>query len=113
MKIFNLTTDASFTDKPNIVSMGETDFSKEIRICMGKNALMKEHQAPGAITIELFSGEIELSTPEETHIMSPGEIAVFAAKAPHSLLAKEDSLIRLSLSKKDSIQRVQNLIINS
>lgn len=111
MKLFTLTQDTLFSDKPNIHMMGETPFSKEIRICLGKDAFMKEHQAPAAISIELFSGEIELSTPEETRLMHAGDIVVFEAKVPHSLLAKKNSIVRLSLSKIDSFQRVQNLIL--
>jgi len=111
MTLFKLTHETNFTNKPNIMSMGETPFSKEIRICMGVDALMKEHKAPAPITIELFSGSIELSTPEETILMQEGDIAVFEAKVPHSILALKDSIIRLSLSKSDTITRVENLII--
>jgi len=111
MKILSIAAEPKFYHKPDIQPLGETPFSKEIRICMGKGAFMKEHQAPAPITIELFSGKIELSTPKEKHIMCAGEIAVFDAKAPHSLFASEDSIIRLTLSKSDSIQRVKNLIL--
>ncbi|MDF1881515.1 cupin domain-containing protein [Sulfurimonas sp. MAG313] len=111
MKLFKLQEDLNFTNTAKITSMGETPFSKEIRICMGVDALMKEHKAPAPITIELFSGSIELKSENDTHIMQEGEIAVFEANIAHSLFALKNSIIRLSLSKSDTIQRVQNLIL--
>jgi len=113
MTLFKLNEETEFSNKPKIRLLTETPFSKEIQICLGKDALMKEHKAPAPITIELFSGCIELGSLEGSTFMYPGDIAVFEANIMHSLLAKEDSIVRLSLSKSDTISRVQNLIIKT
>ena len=111
MTLYKLNDQTEFSHKPKIRLLTETPFSKEIQICLGEGALMKEHKAPGAITIELFSGCIELGSPDSSTLMKPGDIAVFEANILHSLLAKENSIVRLSLSKNDTITRVQNLVI--
>jgi len=111
MTLYNLNDQIEFSNKPKIRLLTETSFSKEIQICLGKGALMKEHKAPGAITIELFSGCIELGSLGDSALMQPGNIAVFDANIMHSLLAKEDSIVRLTLSKNDTITRVKNLVI--
>jgi len=111
MQLFKLSEATEFSQKPKIRLLTQTPFSKEIQICLGKGAFMKEHKAPGAITIELFSGKIELGSLEESVLMHAGDIAVFDANVMHSLLAKEDSIVRLSLSLNDSIKRVENLIL--
>ena len=111
MHIIKLNEDVTFGDKPIITPMGESGFCKEIRIALAKGVQMKEHSAPAAIAIELFSGVMELQSGSETQVMQAGDIALFDAKVPHSLHALEDAIVRLSLSKSDSIQRVQNLVL--
>lgn len=90
--------------------MLETPTSKEIRICMAKGNIMKEHTAPGAITIMVLRGEVAIGSNDKNITMQNGEMIYFDAKAPHSLEAKKESILRLVLSKNDTVQRVQNLL---
>jgi len=90
--------------------MFETLFSKEVRICMAKGNTMKEHTAPGAITIMVLKGVITVASGNETVNLSDGEMVCFDANTPHSLKAHEQSIIRLSLSKNDSVNRVISLV---
>ncbi len=93
-----------------ITPMGESSFSKEIRICMQRQAVMKEHTAPKGISIALLQGEVRIETPDESFQLNPGDVIVLEAKVPHSLYAIEASVIRLSLSKHDSVERVFSAI---
>lgn len=101
----------SFTDKPNIDLMLDNEYGKEIRICMQNGTKMAEHAAPGAIVIMTLSGTVEISSAEGNITLKTGEAVYFGARISHSLIATEDSIIRLSLSKLDSIKRVEGLII--
>ncbi|MBN2249779.1 MAG: cupin domain-containing protein [Campylobacterales bacterium] len=100
----------SFSDKPVITLIGETSHSKEIRICMAKGNMMKEHTAPGAITIMLIEGKLLLESLGEEMVLEEGEMVCFEPKIPHSLQAMEACIIRLTLAKYDSVERIQNVI---
>jgi quercetin dioxygenase-like cupin family protein len=100
-----------FSDKPQVDLMLETPSAKEIRICMQKGNTMAEHTAPGAIVIMLLSGKVDIGSANGNVQLESGEIVSFEARVPHSLEALEDSVIRLTLSKNDSIKRVEGLVL--
>ena len=100
-----------FADKPQIDLMLENEQGKEIRICMQKGNEMAQHTAPGAIVIMVLSGTVNIGSFDGSMQLGAGEAVYFAARVSHSLLAIEDSIIRLSLSKNDTIQRVEGLIL--
>lgn len=111
MNIISFLQDTSFNDKKvQITKMYETPFSKEIRICMAKGNVMKEHTAPGAITIFLIKGQVRIDSLEENVELKSGDMIYFDSKVPHSLEALQESVIRLTLSKNDSEQRVFSLV---
>lgn len=87
----------------------ETSFSKEIRIAMKSGLIMKEHQAPYPISIHVLEGNIDLGVRGTIHPMTKGAIISLDENIPHDLKAKEDSVIRLTLSKKDKIERVEKV----
>lgn len=88
----------------------ETSFSKEIRILLAKGQLMKEHKAPFSIVIHVLQGSINLVSEGEIQEMNTGDLITLDANIPHDLKANQDSVIRLSLSKLDKIERVENVI---
>ncbi|ARQ97167.1 cupin [Campylobacter lanienae] len=90
----------------------ETEFSKEIRITMSKDSIMKEHKAPSAIIVQVLRGEIEFEMSGEILVMGELDMVTLPALKPHSLKALKDSIIRLSLSKSDSHTRVFRAINN-
>ena len=98
-----------FGDKVQIDKMTETPYSKEIRICMEKGNVMQEHTAPGAIAIMVLRGRINLASEGESTTLSEGDMVCFEANVPHSLDAIEQSIVRLTLAKTDSLKRVFTL----
>lgn len=111
MQKLSFLDDTRFADKPQIDLMLESEQGKEIRICMQKGNEMKEHTAPGAIVIMVLRGTVNIGSSEGGVQLCAGEAVYFGARVPHSLLAVEDSVIRLSLSKIDSIKRVEGLVL--
>lgn len=79
---------------------------KEIRIRLEKDAVMKEHKAPGAIMVQVLRGEIDFSVNGEVIKLNELDMITLEANVPHSLLALKDSIVRLSLSKNDDVSRV-------
>lgn len=96
--------------KPIISVMLETDFSKEIRIMMKQGQLMKEHKTAYPIVVHVLSGHINFGVSGETHSIQEGGILTLSGNIPHDLIALQDSIIRLSLSKSDNAERVEKVV---
>jgi len=110
MKTASLTENLIYNEsKPAITVLLKTVNTKEIRIAMKKGQLMKEHKAPFSIVVEIFEGIINFGVEGEKQLLKKGELIALEANVPHDLNCIEDSIIRLSVSISDSVQRVQNL----
>ena len=95
--VFNGVTVAKLFDGPH---------SKEIRINLEKGAQMKEHKAPGAIMVQVLSGKIDFSVGENNVILDALDMVTLEPNVVHALVALENSIVRLSLSKNDDVSRV-------
>ncbi|MFB0947896.1 MAG: quercetin dioxygenase-like cupin family protein [Spirosomataceae bacterium] len=108
MTYTNLHDDLVYGDAKSTVKLVlETPFSKEIRITFKEGQLMKEHKTPFPIVVEVVDGEIDFGINGETHSISKGALLILEGGVPHDLLAKNDSIVRLTLSKFDAVERVQ------
>ena len=96
--------------KPAINVLFETDSTKEIRIVMRKDQLMKKHQTPFPIVVEMFEGDLDFGVEGEIYHLKRGDILALEASVPHDLIAKSDCIVRLTLSKADSVKRVEKVV---
>ena len=111
MKTASLRNDLNYNeDKVAVTVMMETESSKEIRILFRKGQTMKEHKAGFPITVEIHEGVIEFGVKGEKMSLKTGDLISLEANVPHDLLAQEDSIVRLTLSKFDSVARVEKVI---
>jgi len=100
-----------FSDgKPNIKVLLESDTTKEIRIAMKQNQEMREHKAPFSIVVEIVDGEIDFGVNGKIENLKKGDLVSLEANVPHSLKAISDTIIRLSLNKKDKVTRVEGVV---
>jgi len=110
MKTVSIYQDLEFNEnKPAIKAILETDFTKEIRILMRENQEMKEHQTPFPIVVELLEGEIIFGVEGQNYEVKKGDLLTLSGGVPHNLIAKKESIIRLTLSKLDSSKRVEGV----
>lgn len=110
MKIASLKESIVYNDtKPAINVLLETESSKEIRIVFKKGQQMKEHKTPFPIVVEIFNGAIDFGVNGIKNHLKVGHLIALEGGIPHDLIALEDSIVRLSLSKKDSIDRVEKI----
>ena len=110
MKTASIYQDLEFNEnKPAIKAILETDFTKEIRILMRENQEMKEHQTPFPIVVELLEGEIIFGVEGQNYEVKEGDLLTLSGGVPHNLIAKKESIIRLTLSKLDSSKRVEGV----
>lgn len=111
MNKFNIYENIEYSEKKvQITKMFESDSSKEIRIVFTKDQLMKDHKTAYPITVEIFEGTIDFSVGETIYNLVKGDIVSLEANLMHNLLAIEKSIVRLSLSKKDSVSRVSGVL---
>ncbi|SNR52194.1 cupin domain-containing protein [Lutibacter flavus] len=107
MKKSSLTENIIFNQvKPSISVLFETDTTKEIRVLMKKNQVMQEHKTSFPITVEIFEGVIDFGVNGTTYNLIKGDLVSLEASVPHDLVAKADSIVRLTLSKLDTVERV-------
>ena len=110
----NIYSNLEFNEaRPVIQVLIDTDFSKEIRIAMHKNTVMKEHKTQFPIVVHIIEGQIAFGVEGKTLELKPGDLIALAPHIPHDLKAHENSIIRLTLNKNDSVQRVQKIAESS
>lgn len=111
MKTASLLQNLSFNDQKVAISvLLETDFTKEIRIAMRQGQAMKKHKTAFPIVVQVFSGRIDFGVRGEKVVLEAGDLIALDGGVPHDLLAVEESVVRLTLSKQDQVERVEKLV---
>lgn len=110
MKIESFNENVVFNnDKVTTSVLLESSFSKEIRILLKQGQSMKEHKTPYSIVVHLLEGAIDFGVNGFTKPLKRGDVVSLDGNVPHDLLAKEDSIVRLTLSKYDKAERVEEV----
>lgn len=95
--------------RPAIKVLLDTYFTKEIRILMEEEHEMKEHKTPFPIVIQIIEGTIDFGAKGQRYELGKGSIISLEGGVPHDLIARERSMVRLTLNKADQTSRVQNV----
>jgi len=110
MNTASIYSNLEFKDnKPAISVMLESEFTKEIRIAFKADQLMKEHQTPFPIVVEMVEGELDFGVEGKVLHLKKGDLLSLAGGVPHDLKAKSESVVRLTLSKLDTSDRVKKV----
>src|SRR5699024_8357543 len=111
MKTASLGGEISYQEtRPTLQVLLDTASCKEIRIAFKKNQEMKRHQTPFPIVVEVFEGVIDFGLDDKKRLtLNKGDLIALDGGVPHDLIAKEDSIVRLSLNKADSAKRVKKV----
>ncbi|NKQ40078.1 MAG: cupin [Sulfurovum sp.] len=103
--------DLEFSDKSVVITpMLDSGFGKEIRIAFKEGQVMKEHKTKFPITVMALRGNIEFSVGEDIFILEAGALISLEGGVMHALKATEESVIRLSLHKSDTADRVKGVL---
>ena len=99
-----------FSDKSvAITAMLTSDFGKEIRIAFNEGQIMKEHKTSFPITVMTLRGSIEFSVDSEMIVLNEGDVISLEGGVMHELKAVKKSVVRLSLNKSDTVDRVKSV----
>ena len=110
MKVASFLEDIKFSEhKPAVSLLLDTDFSKEIRIVFKKGQVMEDHQAPFAIIVQVIKGCIDFGLEDEKQLLKAGDLISLKPQIVHNLIAVEESIVRLTLSKSDTLKRVKSV----
>ena len=111
MKVESFNDQLEYNDKKIVTKVIlESSFSKEIRILLKNGQVMKEHKTAFPITVHVLEGIIDFGVNGQVSELTKGAIIALEGNTPHDLTAKEDSVVRLTLSKLDNVQRVEKVI---
>lgn len=72
-----------------------------VRIVLPAGKGLRQHSAPGEITVQCIEGRIQFDTAEDRHVLEAGDLIHLRRNEPHSLNALVDSsaLVTLCLTK--------------
>ncbi len=111
MKQTNILKDLVYNDnKVAITVLFETETTKEIRIVFKAGQIMKKHQTPYPITVEMVEGNLDFGVNGEILELEKGALLSLEGGVAHDLNAKTNSIVRLTLSKLDSFGRVEKVV---
>lgn len=100
-----------FSDKSvKITAMLTSDSGKEIRIAFKKGQVMKEHKTVFPITVMTMRGCIEFTVGSNMVVLNAGDVIALEGSVVHELKAMEESVVRLSLNKSDTVDRVKDVL---
>lgn len=110
MYLASINKDLTFNqEKPSIKVLLNTDFTKEIRIAFKAGQIMQEHSTPFPIVVNLVKGSLNFGVNGKVQQLESGDLIALDGGIKHDLKAISDCVVRLSLSKADSVKRVQNV----
>ncbi|MDP2850497.1 MAG: cupin domain-containing protein [Sulfuricurvum sp.] len=111
MTYASFTSDIVYGDtQPIITPLITNEFTKEIRIVFHAGQSMKAHKTSFPITVMIVQGRIDFGVGEERYTLSAGDVVALEGNVVHDLNALEDSIVRLSLHKGDSVARVSGVL---
>ena len=111
IKTASFFTNLEFSDKSVVISpMLDSNFGKEIRIAFQEGQVMKEHKTKFPITVMTLKGSIEFGVGKEMFVLNEGDVIALEGDVMHELKAIQESVVRLSLHKSDSVERVKGVL---
>ena len=111
LKTASFFKDLEFSDESVVITpMLSSDFGKEIRIAFKEGQVMKEHKTKFPITVMTLQGSIEFGVGSEMVVLNEGDVIALEGNVLHELKATQQSVVRLSLHKSDTVDRVKGVL---
>lgn len=85
------------SDKPILEKVLQTEESVEVKMTLAKGVELKKHRVISRIIVQVLQGEIDFEKNGERFQMQAGDLITVERNVFHSLKAREDSLMRLTI----------------
>ncbi|MEZ5016269.1 MAG: cupin domain-containing protein [Flavipsychrobacter sp.] len=82
----------------NAITLYKTDTMRMVLLGLHQDAELKEHTAPGNISVHLLEGHVSFRAEGQEVKLTAGQIVTLHAKIPHSVFAHEESVFLLTIS---------------
>ena len=103
--------DLTFSDESVVITpLLDSAFGKEIRIAFKVDQMMKEHKTKFPITVMTLKGCIEFRVDDALFVLNAGDVIALEGNVLHELKATQESVVRLSLHKGDTVERVKSVL---
>lgn len=68
-----------------------------VRLVLHAGKSLREHAAPGEVTVHCIEGRVEFTLPRATHVLGPGDWIHLEAHEPHALRAIADASLLVTI----------------
>jgi quercetin dioxygenase-like cupin family protein len=86
------------TDDRNAITVFKTDGLRIVLIALHKSATMIEHITEGLTSIQVLEGQLLIEADKQAIELSKGQMLAMHVGVPHSLTAKEETILLLTLT---------------
>lgn len=83
----------------NAITIFKTPGVNIVLIALHAHAEMPKHTAQGIISVQVLEGSVKFSTDDEFIDIKKGQLVTLHAGIPHSVLATEEAIFLLTISK--------------
>jgi quercetin dioxygenase-like cupin family protein len=83
--------------KARTTTLVKTDRYEIVRLVVHRGREITAHQAPGDLIVQCLEGEVAVTALGKTQRLRPGELVYLPDRAPHSLSAKYDSSLLVTM----------------
>jgi quercetin dioxygenase-like cupin family protein len=84
-------------DEARTTTLIKTNQLEVIRLVLPAGKGIPEHQVAGEITVQCLEGQVEFTSNNVTRSLSPGQLIYLAGASKHSLRARENSSLLLTI----------------
>ena len=120
MHIFDLKQLAQFDDtKPNVQIIARSGHARQILFSFRAGQGLRQHTTSSQIAVQVIAGQLSFTANEESRTVTPGQLVLLEANAPHSLLAENDTILLLTMTPdpqhhslaKELFDRIEPMIV--
>ncbi|MET3112528.1 quercetin dioxygenase-like cupin family protein [Pedobacter sp. CG_S7] len=90
------------TSDRTAITIFKTDVMRVVLIAMHEGAEMKQHTAPGVITVQVLEGHISFHTSIQTVELRAAQMIALHTGIPHSVFANQESIFLLTMAMSNS-----------
>lgn len=98
-EIARLKAEPGWAGGKQTITLAKQGTQRVVLVGMHAAAVLEEHVAPGAISVQLLEGSVSFTADGTPHALRPGDLLTLAPGRPHAVRAEEASVFLLTLAQ--------------